>query len=663
MTTCCGFLIVRIRDMAAGRDSSGNIDTISFLKNQLEKDNKIQSIFRAAPVGIGMVVNRIITEANDTLCRMTGYSIEEIIGKSARILYPSDEDFEYVGSAKYRQIHEKGNGSVETRWKKKNGEIINIILSSSAVDMNDPSKGVTFTALDISERKSFEDTIRMRDLQLNNIAINVPAALYQYYVKNNGDTGFYYISESSEQIFGIKNNLNDFFDEFASHVSSEYRNDFLKSIEYSVKNKIPWEFVGIFNKEPGGSIWFRCMSNPVILENEVIFNGIGTDITDKVRYLALRDRESRLDSLALLAGGIAHDFNNILGGIFGYIEMARNYSRSDKLVSGYLDNAMQIFDRTKALTGQLLTFGKGGEPVKKCGSISQTLIELTRFLMSGSEHSYEFSFPDDLWMCNFDAEQINNAFENIITNAIQAMPTGGNLYISAENVNIPEREASYLKPGKYVKISVKDSGTGIPGDLIPKIFDPFFTTKNKSKGLGLTTSHSIINRHNGCIDVVSSPGKGTAFYVYIPASEINPEIKSMTITPEHAGKGNILLMDDEVFIRETVGEMLKIMGYNVYKVSEGAEALSTLDEEMKKGVKFTAIILDLTIQNGMGGRETISRIRKMGINTPAFASSGYSDDPVISQPRDFGFTDSLRKPYRMEDLASLLNFYLNENSL
>lgn len=176
--------------------------------------------------------------------------------------------------------------------------------------------------------------------------------------------------------------------------------------------------------------------------------------------------------------------------------------------------------------------------------------------------------------------------------------------------------------------------------------------------MGLATSHSIITRHGGCIDVVSMPGHGTSFYVYLPASEKKPDDKILKLFHEHSGKGNILLMDDEVFIRETVGAMLQLMGYKVYKVSEGGEALQVLEDEMKEGVKFTAIILDITIPNGMGGRETMSRIREMGINTPAFASSGYSDDPVISSPKDFGFTDSLRKPYRMEDLASLLNYYL-----
>jgi PAS domain S-box-containing protein len=649
--------------MAAETDSPGSIDTISFLRNQIEKDKKIQSIFRAAPVGIGMVVDRVFTEVNETLCRMTGYSMEELLGSSARILYPTDEEFEIAGKEKYRQINEKGDGSVETRWKKKNGEIIHIILSSSALDPDDLSKGVTFTALDITERKSFENTIHMRDIQLSNIAENVPAALFQYYIKNNGETGFHYISESTVQIFGIKNNLADFFDQFTSHVSPEYRKEFLESINHSVKHKIPWEFEGVFNKESGESIWFRCMSNPVCFADEVIYSGIGIDITDKIKFLSLSERAGRLDSLAALAGSIAHDFNNILGGIFGYIEMARNYSRSDKVVSGYLDNAMQIFDRTKSLTGQLLSFAKGGEPVKKTGSISQALTDITQFLLKDSNHSYELHFPEDLFMCDFDHEQINHAFENIITNAIQAMPAGGSLYISAGNIDIPANKASYLEPGKYVKISIRDSGTGIPGEMIPKIFDPFFTTKKKCKGIGLTTSHSIITRHRGCIEVDSSPGKGTAFYIYLPASKTEDEKKHLRISLEHEGKGNILLMDDEVFIRETVGEMLRHMGYNVYKASDGAEALDTLENEIKKGNIFTAIILDLTIINGMGGKETISRIRKLGIDTPAFASSGYSDDPVISRPEDFGFTDSLRKPYRMEDLATLLNYHLNSRSL
>ncbi|PKL16239.1 MAG: hypothetical protein CVV49_17275 [Spirochaetae bacterium HGW-Spirochaetae-5] len=629
--------------------------------NPHDKNNILQSIFRAAPVGIGMVVDRVIVEANNKLCEMTDYSMDEIIGKSARMLYPSDEDFNYVGIDKYEQIKEKGNGHVETRWMKKNGEIIDIFLSSSAIDINDISRGVTFTALDISELKTFEQTIRMRDIQLNNIAENVPAALFQYFVRNNGDTGFYYISESSEQIFGLKNNLDGFFELFTSHVVPEFREQFLKSIEKSVTGKKTWEYEGVFQKDSGEFIWFRCTSNPVIMDDEVIYNGIGMDINDKIKFLSLSERATKLESLALLAGGIAHDFNNILGGIFGYIEMARNYSSADKTVSGYLDSAMQIFDRSKALTGQLLTFAKGGEPVKKNGSISQTLIDLTTFLMKDSGHAYEFNLPDDLKICTYDHEQISNALENIITNAIQAMPAGGSLYVSAENTHVPEKKDTYLRPGDYVKISIKDSGTGIPGEMLPKIFDPFFTTKNKCKGMGLATSHSIITKHHGCIDVNSSPGKGTAFYIFLPASEGEAEVKPVKKEDEHTGNGSILLMDDEVFIRETVGEMLKIMGYKVYKATDGGEAIKMVKEGLTNGVSFKAFILDLNIPNGIGGKETISRLRQMGIEAPAFASSGYSDDPVIASPADFGFTDSLRKPYRMEDLALMLNYYLKNN--
>jgi CheY-like chemotaxis protein len=319
---------------------------------------------------------------------------------------------------------------------------------------------------------------------------------------------------------------------------------------------------------------------------------------------------------------------------------------------------MQIFDRSKALTGQLLTFAKGGEPVKKNGSIAKTLIDITAFLMKDSEHTYEFSFPDDLRRCSYDHEQISDALENIITNAIQAMPAGGSLHVSAENAHIPEKKDTYLKPGNYVKISIKDSGTGIPGEIIPKIFDPFFTTKKRCKGMGLATSHSIITKHQGCIDVNSSPGKGTDFYIYLPATEGKTEMKPVKKQYAKTGNGSILLMDDEVFIRETVGEMLKIMGYEVYKATDGTEAIKIIKEGLTSGINFKAFILDLTIPNGIGGKETISMLRQMGIETPAFASSGYSDDPVISSPADFGFTDSLRKPYRMEDLASMLGYYL-----
>jgi len=626
--------------------------------SNLYPDNMVQTILRASSTAIIIISDNSIRDMNDALCKLTGYSREDLLGKSPGIFFSSNTDYESCRDEILIQIKEKGRAHLETKWKNRDGDIINIILGSASMKADDLSEIMIITAVDISDRTKDEDTLRMQQMQLQSITSNIPVILYQYFYKDSGQRGFYYISESTEQVFGLKNDTESFFHEFVSRVAPGYREKFLESIYHSEKNRTPWEFEGIFNRDSGESIWFRVESTPVSRNGELIFNGIGIDITENIKYLELSERAYKLDSLAHLAGGIAHEFNNLLAGIFGYVEMAGNYSRADKTVSGYLDSVMQIFERSKALTGQLLTFAKGGDPVMKHGSISETVIDTAKFVLMGSEHTCEFSFPDDLWLCDFDREQISVAFENLIINAVQAMQVGGILSISGENIIIEASRHSFIKPGMYARVSIKDSGPGIPVDLLQKIFDPFFTTKQKSRGMGLSMCHSIIRRHNGYIDVESEPGRGTTFHVYIPAPERSPRQGKAALPSSHSGSGNVLIMDDEVFIRETVGEMLRIMGYRVFKASDGGEALKIIDEELEKGTEFSAIILDLTVQHGMGGKEAMDKIKEKGIKTPVFASSGYSDDPVISRPEEYGFTDSLRKPYRMEELAALLNSYL-----
>jgi PAS domain S-box-containing protein len=636
---------------------SGTFTDDTWLQDE-DKGMIIRGLLRVSHAAVFIVKENTIRYMNDALCGLTGYSREELQDKDPAMLFPSQGEYESLLSEIAGGIKNKGIAVFEAGLKTRGGETISTSLSAVNMDPADGSKGLIISALDISGRKKDEDVLRMQKMQLQGITSNIPVILYQYYYKSTGQRGFYYISESVEKVFGLKNDTGKFFHEFVSRVSPEYREKFLQSVYHAERNRTPWEFEGIFNRDSGDSIWFRVESKPVSRNGEVIFNGIGIDITENIKYLELSERAYKLDSLARLAGGIAHEFNNLLAGIFGYVEMARNYSRSDRTVSGYLDSVMQIFDRSKALTGQLLTFAKGGEPVMKSGSISETVIDTAKYILRGSDHTCDFYFPDDLWLCDFDREQISVAFENLITNAVQAMQVGGLLSISGENIMVEPGRHTFIKPGMYVRVSIRDSGPGIPWDLLQKIFDPFFTTKQKSRGMGLSTCHSIIRRHNGYIDVESDPGRGAVFHVYLPASSRAAQPGKTAQSLTHSGSGNILIMDDEIFIRETAGEMLRVMGYTVFKAADGSEALKIIDEELAKGTVFSAIILDLTVQHGMGGKEAINIIKEKGLDVPVFASSGYSDDPVISRPAQFGFTDSLRKPYRMEELAVLLNSYL-----
>jgi len=383
------------------------------------------------------------------------------------------------------------------------------------------------------------------------------------------------------------------------------------------------------------------------------------DMTEKHKMLDNLQRIDKLDSLSVLAGGIAHDFNNLLGGIFGYIDLARERGSSDHVVIKYLDKALSVFDRAKDLTQQLLTFSKGGEPKRKTGHIGKLVRENADFVLSGTNIKCDYRIPQDLWLADYDENQIGQVVDNIVLNAQQAMPVGGTIVISVNNLRLDENENPMLKSGRYVKISITDTGVGIPQDLLKRIFDPFFTTKQKGNGLGLATCFSIVQKHDGYIDVESVLGKGSTFHIYLPATENGFASSNDQNTTHHQGKGRILILDDEEFMQEIVGAMLHDMGYTVIEAKNGEEALLLCAEANKEGNPIRAAFFDLTIPGGMGGKEAIVLLRKDFRDLPVFASSGFSEDPTIARPAEFGFTDSIRKPFRKSELSEILNKHLH----
>jgi PAS domain S-box-containing protein len=384
------------------------------------------------------------------------------------------------------------------------------------------------------------------------------------------------------------------------------------------------------------------------------------DITEKQKFMNTIQRTAKLDSLGILAGGIAHDFNNLLTGIYGYMDLARSVCR-DTQISEYLEAMLSTMKRTKALTLQLLTFAKGGSPVQKITPLVPFIQETAKFALSGSNIACRFSLAENLRPCNIDKDQIAQVIDNIVINAQQAMPDGGAIEITVINISFGENEHPPLVKGVYVKVSIKDTGIGIPKEIIPRIFDPFYTTKIKGHGLGLATCHSIINRHGGCIDVDSEPGKGSAFHVYLPASS-ETVIANAAIAGTHKGRGTIIVMDDEAVVRDTFRQMLELLGYSVICKNDGKEALEFYRGESKAGRGFTAMFFDLTVVGGMGGMEAVTEIRKLNKNIPVFVASGYADNSVMKAPIEYGFTASIAKPFTMSELSEMLNNYLKPNN-
>ncbi len=393
------------------------------------------------------------------------------------------------------------------------------------------------------------------------------------------------------------------------------------------------------------------------------------DITSRKRAEDELTKSEKLESVGLLAGGIAHDFNNLLTGVLGNISLAKTDMDESSIVFTHLEEAERATERAARLTQQLLTFSKGGEPIRKSASVPDIIGDSARFATRGSSARPKFNFANDLMQASIDVGQISQVVHNLVLNAAQAMPDGGNVTISAENVVITPSTSLPLSEGNYIRISVADEGIGIPVDSLPQIFDPYFTTKEGGSGLGLATTYSIIRKHDGHIEVNSEPGKGTVFNIYIPAdstsSSFDSKNKDTACTQqidncnEYAGTGRILVMDDEDFIRSLIERILTPVVARVDGVNNGIKAIEYFKRALAEGEPYDLVILDLTIPGGMGGQETISILKEIDPNIKAIVCSGYSNDQVMADHQSFGFAASICKPFKPFEMRSVVKEILS----
>ncbi len=624
-----------------------------------EREARLKSIFRAAPVGIGLIIDNQIIEVNERFCEMTGYDHCDILGGNTQLFYQSVLEYKRVEKNSKKQISKTGIGTVETQWLKKNGIMMNVLLSSSPLDESDLSRGISFTVLDISENKRADDALA-REKERHSVTLR---SIADGVIATDTEGKVVLINHAAEQLTGWKQSecvgkpLNSVFNIIDVASRKPCQNPVQKVLQNRKTEELTTQTILVSRD---GQERLIADSGAPIRDKDGSIIGIVLvfrDITEKERLLEAIQNNQRLESLGILAGGIAHDFNNIMSGIFGYIELARDES-NNHLVTQYLKEALKAIGRVKGLTQQLLTFAKGGEPVRKTSTLFPFVAETARFALSGSNVSSVTELPQQIWACDYDANQLGQVIDNIVINAQQAMPLGGTIFISAKNVTLGNSHP-ILSKGSYVQVSFKDSGIGIPKEILPKIFDPFFTTKQKGSGLGLATSYSIIHRHGGTIEVQSEPGKGSTFNIFLPACQNTLFISSSTDAVSHQGNGRILLVDDEDIILKTVKAMLELMKYSVVCESDGSTALKLYKNELSNN-PFSAIIVDLTIPAGMGGKELVKEIRKTDAEIPVFVSSGYAEDPIMADPGKYGFTGSLSKPFRKSDLMELLNKHLPE---
>jgi Signal transduction histidine kinase len=409
-----------------------------------------------------------------------------------------------------------------------------------------------------------------------------------------------------------------------------------------------------------GKVWFEMHAYPSGGGISVFFR----DVTERKRSGEERLTTSKLESLGILAGGIAHDLNNILTVISGNIGLAQTEAPSDcGTLLSFLSKASQAAQHAAHLSSQLLTFSKGGSPLKKIVSLPQLLGQSAEFSLYGSNLRADIDIPLDLSKVEVDAAQIEQVVNALMINAREAMPRGGTLKLSARNVEFADKTSSILPEGRYVKVLIADRGTGVPDEIVPKIFDPYFTTKPFGTGLGLSISYSIIKKHGGMLHLESSSPEGAKFTFYLPAAEGKLSVPATRAKPGKSqfNHQRILVMDDEAAIRELTSQLLGTLGYEVTTASDGLEAVRLFDRALRRGEHFQAVILDATIRGGMGGVATIERLRNLDPEVNAIICSGYSDEAALTEFLAYGFRGALPKPFTRRELADALQKTLEPN--
>jgi PAS domain S-box-containing protein len=412
----------------------------------------------------------------------------------------------------------------------------------------------------------------------------------------------------------------------------------------------------------GHRIHVEVIAGRFIFQNKPSNLLVVRDISESSKSDRELQRTRQVESIAALSGGIAHDYNNLLTAIIGNISLAQTYLDPDDKVFLLLSQALTASKTAKDLTQKLITFSKGGSPDKKVAEVAKLVKNATEFTLSGSNLKSDFNFPDNLWPVEVDRRQIGQAIHNVFMNAREAMPEGGLLEVSAENVSSDD-DLSNLRNGKYVKVSISDRGIGIAHKNLEKIFNPYFSTKKlgdkKGTGLGLSICHSIIRKHGGNVTVESKYRRGTTLHIYLPSANGKPPEQKTADTMEQEipifGEGRILVMDDEAMIRKLAGELLSYLGYEVDFALDGGEAVKRYKQAMNSKKPFDAVILDLTVKGGMGGKEAIQKLAKIDPHVVAIVSSGYCNDPGITDFCQYGFSGVVTKPYTMSELGEKLN--------
>jgi len=605
-------------------------------------------------------------DVNQEACRCLGYSREELLTlaitdidtraieeRHMETLWPCLRDGETV--------------TIESEHRRKDGSCFPVELHIGMIEVQGQA-AVLGVARDITIRKKMEEerdqALRELDSQRERLAVTL-RSIGDGVIATDEQGKIVLINRITEQLTGwseqeaVGRPVEEVFHIINEKTGKRCENPVLRVLEQGI-------IVGLANHtaliaRDGTQRSIADSGAPIRDKNSRIIGAVLVfrDITLEKRTEEELLKIRKLESIGVLAGGIAHDFNNILAAILGNINLAGQYLEPGHQALPLLREAENASKRARQLTQQLLTFSKGGQPVKQAESLPKLIREAADFVLHGTSIACEYQFEDDLWPAEVDRGQLGQVIQNLVLNSRHAMPEGGSLSISAVNVRDNDGEFFQgLQDSRYVRITIRDTGVGIPENVLDKIFDPYFTTKQTGSGLGLAICHSIINKHDGYIQVHSRAGRGTTFTIYLPAAAEMPDSAQTPQQTETRPSGTVLLMDDEDMVLGVARRMLEHLGFTVLTARDGEEAISVFRQALEEGRKVDAAILDLTIPGGMGGKEAVHEIRRIGASTRIIAASGYSTDPIMAAYREYGFDGAVSKPFSLEELSRIINIAL-----
>jgi PAS domain S-box-containing protein len=631
-----------------------DISEISQIATELgQREAEFEAIFHSISDAVVFVdQQRHMIMVNKAFTSIFGYQLDEVVGRTTEFFYANPEEFHDQGKIRYHVGANVDSPIYEIDYRRKDGSVFPSETLGAAVK-NKSGETIGFIGIirDISERKQILKNLLDSEVKFKSIIESSPMGVFLYSLKPGNRLVFTDANPAADNILQLdcKQFIGKTIEEaFPALVDTELPDRFRaaardgifyqkEQMEYSDK-----QIAGAFEV-----LAFQTAPNTIA----VLFS----DITKRRQMEQELQKVQKLESIGILAGGIAHDFNNILTGILGNLSLTRRYIRQDETEA--LDKILateKATYRAQDLTYQLLTFAKGGSPITKPVSVTELIRESVSFTMSGANVTCDFDAEPDLWPVEVDEGQISQVIQNLTTNALHAMPRGGTITVRLKNRAVAEGEISSLPAGKYIKISICDQGLGIPQKYQGAIFEPFFTTKGSGSGLGLAICYSIIKKHKGHITFDSLEDQGTCFYIYIPASEKTPVAIDSEGETFISGQGRILLMDDDELVREVAAEMLSLAGYKVELAADGLVAIDYFQKAMDAGQPYDAVILDLTIPGGMGGKETMTNLLEIDPDAKGIVSSGYSTDAVMAEYEKHGFRGVITKPYKLDELTRKL---------